>query len=194
MISVSRRILALGALSIFIAIVIGLLWFSTGVNSLDPTDPAITLADIERTVEAKFATPQIAVNEIESHIADGATIIFDVRERAEFEQSHIKGAVHLPPGTSAEEFAADYAALLRGKRVVFYCAVGVRSSIMHNRVQTVLQQNGAASAYNLRGGIFRWHTQGKTVVAGNNAVGSIHPYDAQWGALLKRTREAGGVK
>ncbi|MBC8050319.1 MAG: rhodanese-like domain-containing protein [Chitinophagales bacterium] len=157
MISVFRSILGLGAISVFAAIVIGLAWFYTGANSLDPTNPAITFADIERTVEPNYAAPQILADEPEARIASDDTIIFDVRERAEFEHSHIKGAVYLPPGTGEEEFAVKYAKEVNGKTVVFYCAVGVRSSIMHNRVNNVLQQNGSASAYNLGGGIFRWH-------------------------------------
>ncbi len=187
MLSISRRTIALGVLAMLVALAIGL---GSRTHSLDPTNPAITLADIERAVEAKFEAPQIAADALASTIGDPGIIAFDVRERAEFDQSHIEGATHLSPAMSAEEFAAVYAPMLKGKKVVFYCAVGVRSSIMLNRLQGVLRESGAASAHNLQGGIFRWHASGKQTVAGSQPVHAVHPYDEHWGALLERTLKA----
>ncbi len=90
---------------------------------------------------------------------------------------------------TASEFEAAYGSEIKGRSVVFYCAVGVRSGRMLARVQSVLEGNGASAGYNLRGGIFRWRASGRTLVAENTADGarSVHPYDASWGQLLDRT-------
>ena len=78
--------------------------------------------------------------------------------------------------------------------MVFYCAVGVRSGLMLARVQPVLASKGAQAAYNLRGGIFRWHAAGRSLVADGTGIAptTVHPYDAAWGKLLDRTLASPG--
>ena len=47
-------------------------------------------------------------------------------------------------------------------------------------------QAGAASLRNLRGGIFRWHAEGRALDLAQGAQG-VHHFDAAWGQLLRRT-------
>lgn len=156
-------------------------------GGLDPTDPAVTLADIEQTVSKRYAVSEIREAELTPALSSPDTVVFDVREPDEYAQSHIPGAVRVDPGTSAEEFLARHGERLDGKRVVFYCAVGVRSGIMAQRTEKTLMDRGVRSVQNLRGGIFRWHANGGPLTSTGADAASVHPYDSAWGQLLSRT-------
>jgi len=158
------------------------------ISGLDPTNPKVTLGDIETTVARSFPVPEISNGGLSGLASD--VVLFDVREADEFAQSHIAGAKRIDPGMSQADFLARYGGEIAGKRVVFYCAVGVRSGIMLARVQSALPGLGVQQAYNLRGGIFRWYAAGGPVVAQSGPAQSVHPYDGAWKQLLDRTLSA----
>ena len=174
-----------------IALALGaLVWMSSAVRPFDPVNPLVTLADIEATVSQKYPLPEVTDTGLADRVGRADTLLFDVREPDEFAQSHLLGARRIDPEMSAKEFQAAYGPEIKGRTVVFYCAVGVRSGRMLTRVQPVLASQGAQVGYNLRGGIFRWHAAGRSLVADGSAGGAprtIHPYDAAWGKLLDRT-------
>jgi rhodanese-related sulfurtransferase len=117
-----------------------------------------------------------------------------VRTREEFEQSHIDGAIWVDPDMSAASFAEAHGARVRGKTAVFYCAVGVRSGVMVQRVSQSLAPFGPAATVNLKGGVFRWHAQRKPLMSTAGPVRTVHPYDASWGKLLDRTLAEEGAR
>src|SRR3989337_2256334 len=64
------------------------------------------------------------------------TVIVDVREQHEFEQSHIPGAKHVPRGhleTRIETAAPD-----KSKRLILYCQSGSRSAFAADTMQSLL--------------------------------------------------------
>jgi rhodanese-related sulfurtransferase len=161
------------------------------LSGLDPTNPAITLSDIERTVTARYPLPELTPAGLSAALKAPGTVVFDVRERDEYATSAIPGAIRIDPGTTAEAFMAQHGAQVAGKQVVFYCAVGVRSGIMAQRTNRQLSAAGASGVYNLRGGIFRWHAEGGDLVAAAGGPASgVHPYDQNWGQLLTRTLQS----
>jgi len=113
-------------------------------------------------------------------------ILFDVRERVEYDISHLPGAVWVEPGMERTAFLTAHGPKLAGKTAVFYCSVGVRSSGLLARVQNDLSQQGAVGTYNLTGGIFAWHNQSRGLVNGQSTTDMIHPYNQHWGKLIKR--------
>jgi rhodanese-related sulfurtransferase len=156
----------------------------------DPRDPATTLASVEQAVSSHVRVPEITVAELRSLLSTPAkaeVALFDVREPAEFEQSHIAGAERIDPDIPVGEFTTRFGPAVRGKTVVFYCAVGVRSGYALERMRHEFQKHGAAGVYNLRGGIFRWFATGAPVVSDGGPVDGVHPYDEAWGELLRRT-------
>ncbi len=58
------------------------------------------------------------------------TIIFDVREKQEFDVSHIKNAIRIKPDIDSIKFIETFSNQLKGKNLVFYCSVGRRSSAL----------------------------------------------------------------
>lgn len=106
--------------------------------------------------------------------------ILDARTPEEYEVSHLAGALLAPDIDEAhlqlQKVSSDYP-------VVVYCSVGYRSS----RLAEELQSEGYTRVYNLEGSIFQWANEGRPVFAGGKQVDRVHPYDNQWGRLLKRS-------
>ena len=83
----------------------------------------------------------------------GTAVIIDVRETDELAQARVPGAVHNPMSAFDLEMLKD----LDGKRLVFMCAMGMRSM----QVGSYLLQNDMIDdAYNLSGGIQGWAMAG----------------------------------
>lgn len=158
----------------------------------NPASKNVALADVERAVAAKYNVPNIVSAEASRLIASGDAVLFDVRESREFDAGHLPGAVHVDPAESADRFLAEHAAELRGRVAIFYCSVGVRSSILVERIAQAAAAHEPLALYNLRGGIFRWFSEGRPVVDLIGSVNRIHPYDESWGRLLQRAMKARG--
>jgi rhodanese-related sulfurtransferase len=178
-----RRLMLLGGAAVLVAGAAGLLW-PRAAGLPDPSDPRTTLAQVEDAVARILPLPEITAAELAELLPAGAPLLLlDVREPAEFAQSRIPGAVRIAPGAPAAELLARHGAAMRGAHVVFYCAVGWRSGLMLEGLRTASAQAGALSLRNLRGGIFRWHAEGRALDGGPG----VHPFDTAWGRLLRRT-------
>ena len=151
----------------------------------DPRDPAVTLADVERAIRRLHPVPHLSPEQAEALLAEGSATLFDVRAEVEFREGHIAGATRLDPATTAERFVADHGGACAGRFVVFACSVGLRSARLAERVAGALPAFAPAAVANLSGGLFRWEAEGR-----RPALPGLHPFDAAWGALLERTREA----
>lgn len=111
--------------------------------------------------------------------------LFDVREVEEFEVSHLPGAIQVSPEITAAEFEAQFGEALNGKTAIFYCSVGVRSSILAERVASLVEQSTGAAPMNLIGGAFQWSNDGRAMITPKGGeTRSIHPYDSYWGRLI----------
>lgn len=118
-------------------------------------------------------------------------ILLDVREKAEFQVSHLQGAKNVSPDAGADGVLKS---LLADKpadvKVVLYCSVGVRSANMAKR----LADAGVKEIYNMNGSIFQWANEGRPVFQGEKdnekKVDKVHPYNRKWGKLLKPERRA----
>jgi rhodanese-related sulfurtransferase len=133
--------------------------------------------------------PHLTPAEVAIRSRDASSIVvLDVREPAEFEVSRVPGAIRIDPAISIPAFIASHGRLLAGKTLILYCSVGVRSTRLAERLLPVIGQNGAVGVYNMSGGIFRWHNEGRTLVDSQGATDAVHPYDRFWGSYVERTR------
>lgn len=85
---------------------------------------------------------------------DQDTILVDVREKHEWNEGYIPGAVHVPRGfleLQIEEAIPD-----KSRKVVLYCAGGVRSLMAGN----TLQQMGYKDVVSMSGGFGQWKNSG----------------------------------
>lgn len=102
-------------------------------------------------------------------IAKGNTLVVDVRDAPEVEQSgKVAGAVHVPRGML--EFRADPESpyhdehFSKDKTVIVYCASGGRSALSGQ----ALKELGYEQVYNL-GGFGDWAESGGAVEAADNS-------------------------
>lgn len=154
--------------------------------TLDPTNPQVTLEDVEREVIRRYPVDDVLPSTLAAMIAKGDVTLLDVRTDEEFALGHLPGAIRVEPGSSAEEILRQHQPLLKGRPVVFYCAVGVRSSQVLMQTLRELAPHTDGRLYNLRGGVFRWAAEGRPLISGSKP-GKAHPYDKDWGQLLSRT-------
>src|SRR5579884_3972735 len=85
---------------------------------------------------------------------DQEIVLVDVREKIEWNEGHIPGAIHVPRGfleLQIEEAVPD-----KSKTVVLYCAGGVRSLM----AGSTLQQMGYRNAISMSGGFGQWKNSG----------------------------------
>ncbi len=154
--------------------------------TLDPTNPRVSLEDVEHKVIRRYRMPQITPASLAEMLANGNVTLFDVRTREEFDAGHLPGAIRVEPGATAKEIIKLHGDRLDDGPVVFYCAVGVRSSRMMFQTQRQIAPLARYGAYNLRGGVFRWTADGRQMVRGGEQ-GAAHPFSEDWGELLART-------
>ena len=109
----------------------------------------------------EWSTPQ--VNEAMAHQHEAGRenqeiVLVDVREKLEWNEGHIPGAIHVPRGyleLQVEEAVPD-----KDKTVVLYCAGGVRSLM----AGATLQQMGYKNVVSMAGGFGAWKGNGYSFV------------------------------
>ena len=107
--------------------------------------------------------------------------LLDVRTRAEFDVSHLRGAMHVEPDAAAAAVGGR-----KDQLIVTYCSVGYRSGAFAKK----LGEAGYTNVTNLEGSIFRWANEDRPIVSGGRATDKVHPYNRTWGLLLKRQYRA----
>ena len=149
-----------------------------------------SLEKVETGIADRFKDiGHIEPNELATHIANGdEVLILDVREPDEYQVSHLPGAIRIPPGMPTSELKAKLGSKIAGKKVVFYCSVGERSSRLAKAAKDELTAMGATGVENLRGGIFAWHNQSRPLVNAAGDTPYVHPFDNSWGRLVDRQK------
>ncbi len=130
--------------------------------------------------------PHIATDAVAAKLDRADLLLIDARSEEEFSVSHILGAEHVLPDTTVANFQSRFGDEITGKDVVFYCAVGVRSSKLATRTASLLKEKGARSVSNMAGGIFAWHNEQRPLVDAKGATQLVHSFDAWWGRLVAR--------
>ena len=168
---------------LLVAAIAGVVLLGSPAVTRGPTSLRATVDDIaQRWPEIGHITPaQVAP------LSDNRKVLlFDVRQDAEYAVSHLPGAILVKPGTSRAAFLDLYGNDVKGKRVVFYCSVGVRSSTLASKVARDLKARGAVAVDDLSGGIFAWHGEGLPLVDAKGPTEFVHPFDSSWGGLVSR--------
>lgn len=136
--------------------------------------------ELKQEIRAKFPeVPQLSAEQLLTATKETqGVLLLDVRDKAEFEVSHLKSAHWAPDADTARQWIH---AAPKSTQVVLYCSVGWRSSVLARE----LIRSGEARVYNLEGSIFEWANQGLPVYQGEAQVQKVHPYNARWGQLLR---------
>jgi len=89
---------------------------------------------------------------------EAGALIIDVRERAEYEQMHIPGALHISLG-QLEQHARS---LPRNKEIIVVCRSGGRSAVARD----ILKRAGFLNVSSMSEGMLGWKAAGYPVVKG----------------------------
>ena len=105
--------------------------------------------------------------------------IFDVREKSEFEISHLKTAVNLGSAVEIAKLVND-----KNAEIVVYCSVGYRSA----GVADELRLMGYRKVRNLHHSIFEWASKDYPLVNAYGLTDKVHPFNKKWGTLVDEIR------
>lgn len=121
----------------------------------------------EQKKESQLGFENISVQEAKELIEKGNVFVLDVRTPAEFNQSHIEGAILIPVSNAfGSNLSPDNLLKARtnevpkNKKVLVYCRTGRRSI----EASAVLA-NAGYQVYNMEGGIGSWIDAGYPVVS-----------------------------
>lgn len=152
-----------------------LLWTPAGCR------PAADLSAVREEVRQAYPdVPAISTADLAARLnSPSPPLLLDTRTRAEFDLSHLPGAVWADEDGRA---AADpLAEAPRRRPIVVYCSVGHRSGAVARR----LREEGFSDVRNLDGSIFLWSRERRPLVdAAGRPTNSVHPYNRRWGRLL----------
>lgn len=110
-------------------------------------------------------------------------LIFDTREKAEYNVSHLPNAIHI--GYENFDFESFKNQYLKDSKIVLYCSLGVRSE----RIGIQLHKAGFQSVKNLHGGIFQWADFGFLLFNPSNAITEkVHVYSLKWKKYLFKAK------
>lgn len=142
-----------------------------------PAEVALAAMKPAITVKHPSVSWVDAAGLVRSQSTASPPLLVDVRTEAEWREGHLAGAIRVAHDAQdlPEDLTRDPA-----QPIVVYCAVGVRSALLAER----LQQAGYTRVQNLEGGIFAWGNAGLPMVKDGAPTTTVHPYDATWGKML----------
>ncbi|ESO87686.1 hypothetical protein LOTGIDRAFT_166268 [Lottia gigantea] len=122
-------------------------------------------------------------------------ILLDTRPDIEYNISHLKGARRID--YESDEIENILQSLPQNNqtdskenvKVVCYCSIGYRSSLMAKKLQQHFKQQSGTKPeiYNLEGSLFKWANEKREMVDQNNQpTVYAHPYNSLWGKLLDK--------
>lgn len=112
-----------------------------------------------------FKTSEISSKSLPKYLRENSNeeIIFvDLRNKEDFESSHIKGAIHIDYFSPC--YPKELFKIPKDKTIILYCKHGLRSK---NAV-SLLKSYGYKRAYSLKGGFKEWEKLGFPIERGKN--------------------------
>ncbi len=129
----------------------------------------------------KEKVPFISVDSLQA-LDSSSYLLLDTRSRAEYEVSHIPGAVWVGQKFDPQRLPD----LEEDQNLITYCSVGKRSEDLGAAIS---EEYGSVQVRNLYGGIFEWVNRGYSVVDEGTPTDSVHAYDKKWGVWLKKGKK-----
>lgn len=114
---------------------------------------------VKRKSPANTELNELRIEEAQLLQQNKSLVILDVRQKAEFEKSHILGSLHI----DINELKPRAHELKQGAIIVCVCDIGVISA----SATSILQEAGFEQAYSLVGGILEWENRGLPIERSN---------------------------
>ncbi|MFQ5424668.1 MAG: rhodanese-like domain-containing protein [Phycisphaerae bacterium] len=124
----------------------------------------------------------IGAAEAMARIADDDVVVLDVRDRAEYEVSHVPGARNLPlKQIDQDGWSPDWPT---DRPVLTYCTIGYRSGVAAKQ----LAERGL-DAHNVLGGIVALAQQGQPFVDADGPTLRVHTWKRSFAWMLPKPYE-----
>ncbi len=105
--------------------------------------------------QARRVVPEWSVDQVKEHFAQGSNaVLLDVREKDEFREGHLDGAVSVPRGFL--EIRIEQEVTDKSRPIVAYCAGGTRSLLAARQ----LKEMGYENVVSMSGGYAAWKNAG----------------------------------
>jgi rhodanese-related sulfurtransferase len=135
------------------------------------------LSDLLKKYNTK-SVPYISSDSLKLILND--VLLFDAREKVEFETSHIKNALFV----GYDKFNLEKTNTKipnKNDKIIVYCSLGIRSST----IAIKLKKAGYTNVLNLYGGIFEWKNSGYRVYnRDEKETEKVHTYKQEWSKWL----------
>lgn len=119
--------------------------------------------------------PTITLSAALEHLKKSDAHFLDIREKSEFEVSHIRTATRMNPDS---EDISKLKSIPKNDLIIVYCSVGARSQTYGE----MLKKKGYTNVVNLYGGLFNWANHKFPMVDSNGkSTIKIHGYNKEWG-------------
>ena len=105
---------------------------------------------------------RMTIDEFKPRFDRGEVTVIDVRDAADFQQSHIPGALQIP----LSRIGGEIGFLPKGKLIVTYCTCPNEES--SGAAVEMLEQGGITNAAALQGGFQEWRRRGYPTAAGTS--------------------------
>ena len=123
--------------------------------------------------------PTITIEEAVKHVNSKSVLFLDIREKEEFNVSHIQGATRMKPDGST---IPTMRGVQQDQMIIVYCSVGARSQTFGK----MLKDKGYTNVVNIYGGFFYWANMNYPMVdIKGNKTERIHGYNEEWGKWVK---------
>ena len=97
---------------------------------------------------------EITVDEVQSKLQQKDFVLIDVREKEEWDEEHIPGAIHIGKGVIERDIAKNVSD--KNDAIILYCGGGYRSALAADN----LQKMGYRNIRSMNGGVRTWRDKG----------------------------------
>lgn len=121
--------------------------------------------------------PSISAKALEDNVNE--FLIIDIRNKKEFEVSHLSGAIQIEDINEIEQHLSKNSP---AKKAILYCTIGYRSSILIQQ----LPEEQKNRVLHLEGGIYEVIQESPKLIVSSagKPVKEIHPYSPFWALFL----------
>ena len=120
-------------------------------------------------------SPWITTQQVEDLLKNQKVILVDSRLKDEFKVSRIPSAINIPISTKGPEIKQKLmdANICQNTKIINYCAVSLRSSMMTNKIQKLINEDpdmkfiNPENLLNMEGAVFKWAIENRHLIDEN---------------------------
>ncbi len=126
-----------------------------------------TILSAQAVAQQPTSAPTVLCDDLAAQMKSSDTILVDVRAPADYQKTHITGAVNLP------YYSVAAASWPKDANIVLYCS-GIGCSLSHDSAITMMKL-GYANVRTLYGGIAEWGRKGYPIVSAPQTLATTNP-------------------